>query len=133
MHKDISSESLHAKETILYRNNCFAEGRVTNCDMAHYCTANLKHVCRDPLWNKCIIVTPNSINTIRNSVATNCFNPPGAKITLDDSFYKRSEGDGSVDVCVHLKTEIKRDIDFELDANGLTAQGKIQTEAACEL
>ena len=60
---------------------------------------------------------------------TNCFNPPGAKITLGDSFYKRSEGDGYVDVCVHLKTEIKRDIDFELDANGLTAQGKIQTEA----
>ena len=34
-----------------------------------------------------------------------------------------------MDVCVHLKTEIKHDIDFELDANGLTAQGKIQTEA----
>ena len=49
---------------------------------------------------------------------------PGAKITLDDSFYKINEDGRSVYVCVELKTEIKRDIYFSLAAKDLTAEGK---------
>ena len=48
----------------------------------------------------------------------------GAKITLDDSFYKRREDEEYVDVCVELKTEIKRDIDFELTVNDATAESE---------
>ena len=48
----------------------------------------------------------------------------GAKITLDDSFYKVNEDGGSVYVCVLLKTEIKRDIEFTLTVTDLTAQGE---------
>ena len=48
----------------------------------------------------------------------------GAKITLDDSFYKVNEDGGSVYVCVLLKTEIKRDVEFTLTVTDLTAQGE---------
>ena len=48
----------------------------------------------------------------------------GAKITLDDSFYKVNEDGGSVFVCVLLKTEIKRDVEFTLTVTDLTAQGE---------
>ena len=48
----------------------------------------------------------------------------GAKITLDDSFYKVYEDGGSVYVCVLLKTEIKRDVEFTLTVTDLTAQGE---------
>ena len=56
-------------------------------------------------------------------VSVIAFRIPGAKITLDDSFYKRSEGDGSVGVCVELKTEIKREIVFELKVSNINAEG----------
>ena len=49
---------------------------------------------------------------------------PGAKITLYDSYYKAREDVGSVDICVLLKTDIKRDIDFELSVNDISAQGE---------
>ena len=48
----------------------------------------------------------------------------GAKITLGDSFYKVNEDGGSVYVCVLLKTEIKRDVEFTLTVTDLTAQGE---------
>ena len=48
----------------------------------------------------------------------------GAKITLDDSFYKVNEDGGSVYVCVLLKTEIKRDVEFTLTVTDLTAKGE---------
>ena len=48
----------------------------------------------------------------------------GAKITLDDSFYKVYEDGGSVYVCVVLKTDIKRDVEFTLTTTDITAQGK---------
>ena len=51
----------------------------------------------------------------------------GAKITLADSHYKKNEGDGSVDICVLLKTDIKRSIEFTLEVKELTAEGEIQT------
>ena len=54
-----------------------------------------------------------------------------AKITLDDSFYKISEDGGSVDICVLLKTDIKRNVDFALTVNDLTAQGKISSRILC--
>ena len=47
---------------------------------------------------------------------------PGAKITLDDSFYKISEDGGSVDIYVLLKTVIKREVAFELTVSNITAE-----------
>ena len=53
-----------------------------------------------------------------------CFFPPAAKLTLGNSFYERSEGDETVDICVLLKTDIKRNVGFELMVNQLTAEGE---------
>ena len=70
-----------------------------------------------------------------SSAKSNCdlvlVQPPAAKIALDDSFYKKSEGDGSVEVCVLLKTDIKRSIEFELAVNNLTAQGQMESSNIC--
>ena len=55
--------------------------------------------------------------------STNVLPSLGAKITLADSFYKVREEAGSVRICVELKTEIKRDFDFELSFIELTADG----------
>ena len=70
-----------------------------------------------------------------SSAKSNCdlvlVQPPAAKIALDDSFCKKSEGDGSVEVCVLLKTDIKRSIEFELAVNNLTAQGQMESSNIC--
>ena len=55
----------------------------------------------------------------------------GAKITLEDSFYKRSEDGGAFDICVELKTDIKRNVDFQLTVFQLTAQGGIDCNGSC--
>ena len=46
-----------------------------------------------------------------------------AKITLGDSYYTGIESEGFVDICVQLKTDIKRDVQFQLRVNDATAQG----------
>ena len=46
-----------------------------------------------------------------------------AKISLNDSHYKIIEDEGYVDICVQLKTDIKRNVEFELTVIELTAQG----------
>ena len=45
-----------------------------------------------------------------------------AKISLNDSHYKIIEDEGYFDICVQLKTDIKHNVEFELN---VTAQGII--------
>ena len=52
-------------------------------------------------------------------------------ITLEDSFYKRREDDGTVVICVLLKSDIKRNVTFNLVVNSLTAEGQWRKAVSC--
>ena len=45
-------------------------------------------------------------------------------MALGNSFYERSEGDETLDICVLLKTDIKRNVGFKLTVNQLTTEGQ---------
>lgn len=52
-------------------------------------------------------------------------------MTLADSLYKRSEGDGFLDICVLPSIDIQQEIEFQLTVNELTALGKISSITSC--
>jgi hypothetical protein len=56
-----------------------------------------------------------------------------AKITLYESFYKISEDVGSVDICVQLKTDIKRDVEFQLSVIDATARDGSDFDSPADL
>ena len=53
-------------------------------------------------------------------------------MTLADSLYKRSEGDGFLDICVLPRIDIQQEIEFQLTVNELTALGKISSITSCK-